>query len=67
MRLNERGGPGAGGRGGENKKIAYLIDLQTIKVDDMETGLTLATINHDTRIDWLEVTIYAYLRGGERE
>lgn len=39
-----------------SKKIAYLIDLQTVKIDDLDTGLTLATINHDdAKIDWLEV------------
>lgn len=51
MRLNDRGGA----KHGENKVLAYLIDLQTIKIDDMESGMTLATINHDAKIDWLEV------------
>ncbi len=39
----------------EIKKIAYLVDLQTIYVLDLISGITVATINHDCRIDWLEV------------
>jgi hypothetical protein len=34
-------------------RLAYLIDLQTIRIMDLLTNATLATINHDTRIDWL--------------
>ena len=39
----------------ETKKIAYLIDLQTIRILDLISNTTLATINHDSRIDWLEL------------
>lgn len=42
----------------EIKKIAYLVDLQTIYVLDLISGITVATVNHDCRIDWLEVLIY---------
>jgi methylthioribose-1-phosphate isomerase len=36
------------------KRVAYLVDLQTIRVLDMLTGAsTLATVSHDCRIDWL--------------
>ena len=42
----------------EIKKIAYLVDLQTIYVLDLISGITVATISHDCRIDWLEVFIY---------
>lgn len=58
VRLNERKGDANDTTNGipSSKKIAYLIDLQTVKIDDLDTGLTLATINHDdSRIDWLEV------------
>jgi len=41
----------------EIKKIAYLVDLQTIYVLDLISGITVATINHDCRIDWLEVLL----------
>ncbi len=34
-------------------RLAYLIDMQTIRIMDLLTNTTLATINHDTRIDWL--------------
>eukprot|EP00929_Paragymnodinium_shiwhaense_P046200 TRINITY_DN2351_c0_g3_i1.p1 TRINITY_DN2351_c0_g3~~TRINITY_DN2351_c0_g3_i1.p1 ORF type:complete len:1765 (+),score=574.01 TRINITY_DN2351_c0_g3_i1:160-5454(+) len=37
------------------KVIAYLLDLMTIRVSDLVTSQTLATITHDTRIDWLEL------------
>ena len=39
----------------ETKKIAYLIDLQTIRILDLINSVTLATINHDVRIDWMEL------------
>lgn len=41
--------------GGDMKVIAYLIDLMTIRICDLVTNQTLATISHDTRIDWLEL------------
>lgn len=37
------------------KRIAYLLDLQTLRVQDLATGATLCTIPHETRIDWLEL------------
>lgn len=37
------------------KKIAYLLDLQTVRVLDLTTGSAECTINHDIRIDWLEL------------
>uniref|UniRef100_A0A7S3QV19 Intraflagellar transport protein 172 homolog n=1 Tax=Dunaliella tertiolecta TaxID=3047 RepID=A0A7S3QV19_DUNTE len=36
-------------------RLAYLIDMQTIRIMDLLTNSTLATINHDTRVDWLEL------------
>jgi intraflagellar transport protein 172 len=44
-----------GPSGGEMKVIAYLIDLMTIRICDLVSNQTLATISHDTRIDWLEL------------
>jgi intraflagellar transport protein 172 len=35
--------------------IRYLIDLQTIRILDLVTGITIATVNHDVNIDWLEL------------
>jgi len=39
----------------EMKVIAYLLDLMTIRICDLVSNQTLATISHDTRIDWLEL------------
>lgn len=44
------------------KMIAYLIDSLTIRVQKLGTGMNLATINHDTKVDWLEVERLACLR-----
>ncbi|TPX67270.1 hypothetical protein SpCBS45565_g03981 [Spizellomyces sp. 'palustris'] len=50
VRLNER-------KNEEDvKRVAYLVDLQTISVLDLNSSVTLATINHDSRIDWLELS-----------
>ncbi|KAL7748888.1 hypothetical protein RI367_005801 [Sorochytrium milnesiophthora] len=38
------------------KMIAYLIDIHTINVLDLTSGLTVASINHDSKIDWLELS-----------
>jgi intraflagellar transport protein 172 len=36
------------------KRVAYLLDLQTIRVIDLLTGgEPLVTISHDAKIDWL--------------
>mmetsp|Transcript_43192 Transcript_43192/g.92156 ORF Transcript_43192/g.92156 Transcript_43192/m.92156 type:complete len:1765 (-) Transcript_43192:92-5386(-) len=40
---------------GEMKVIAYLLDLMTIRVCDLVSNTTMATISHDVRIDWLEL------------
>jgi len=45
----------AHGHGAELKVIAYLLDLMTIRVCDLVTNQPLATVSHDTRIDWLEL------------
>lgn len=38
-----------------NKKLAYLIDEQTICVHDLITGTPIASVAHDSRVDWLEL------------
>ncbi|RLN31787.1 hypothetical protein BBO99_00001824 [Phytophthora kernoviae] len=38
----------------ENKKIAYLLDLQTICITDLHAR-GASTVNHDSRVDWLEL------------
>ncbi len=39
----------------ENKKIAFLLDEQTVRVLDLTSNTILATVSHDCRIDWLEL------------
>nr|XP_014345853.1 PREDICTED: intraflagellar transport protein 172 homolog [Latimeria chalumnae] len=39
----------------DNKKLAYLIDMKTVAVVDLVHGFNLGTINHDTKVDWLEL------------
>jgi len=41
--------------GTDMKVIAYLLDIMTVRVSDLVDGKTVATISHDTRIDWLEL------------
>lgn len=38
------------------KRVAYLVDLQTIQVLDLTRGVHVAQIAHDVRIDWLELS-----------
>ncbi|MCL4124638.1 UNVERIFIED_CONTAM: hypothetical protein GTU68_062016, partial [Idotea baltica] len=51
VRLNERPQRGVE----DNKKMAYLIDLKTICLRNLSTGEQLGQVNHDSRIDWLEL------------
>ena len=34
----------------DNKKIAYLLDLENIRVVDLVTGITVATVTHDAKV-----------------
>lgn len=49
VRLNERV------QNLENKKLAYLLDLKTICIIDLLSGITIGQIQHDSKIDWLEL------------
>ncbi|CAK4705865.1 hypothetical protein LEN26_010812 [Aphanomyces euteiches] len=44
----------------DNKKMAFLLDLQTISVKDLHNH-TSTTINHDSRVDWLELNAHGNL------
>jgi intraflagellar transport protein 172 len=56
VRLNEAREQGGGHVAvSENKKIAHLIDPHTIRVLDLVSGVTAAAINHDSKVDWLEL------------
>jgi intraflagellar transport protein 172 len=37
------------------KMIAYLLDLQTISLFDLNTSSIVSQINHDSKIDYLEL------------
>lgn len=39
----------------DNKKLAYLLDMKTICVVDLIQGITIAQINHNSKIDWIEL------------
>ncbi|KAG5337653.1 IF172 protein, partial [Acromyrmex heyeri] len=52
VRVNERLSAG----GGDNKKLAYLLDPRTVRVIDLLSGATISMIIHDARIDWLELS-----------
>ena len=51
VRLSEAKTEGAA----EVKKVAYLLDLQTIRITDLVTGITEATITHEAKVDWMEM------------
>ena len=53
VRLSESKDAGAGV--GEVKKVAYLLDLQTIRITDLVTGITEATVTHEAKVDWMEM------------
>lgn len=55
VRNNERLLIQNGVRSESNRKIAYLLDPVTIRVVDVDTYSTIATIPHDSRIDFLEL------------
>eukprot|EP00898_Chlorokybus_atmophyticus_P006921 jgi/Chlat1/722/Chrsp104S01301 len=51
---------GVGGRTLDaSKRIAYLIDVQTIRIVDLPTGANVGTVSHDCRVDWLELNARA--------
>ncbi|XP_031359255.1 intraflagellar transport protein 172 homolog [Photinus pyralis] len=50
VRLNERQ------QSTQNKKMAYLLDLKTICVLNLQNGAPVTQISHDSKIDWLELS-----------
>lgn len=40
----------------DTKRVAYLVDLQTVQILDLNSGLNLAHIAHDSKLDWLELS-----------
>lgn len=43
----------------DSKAIAFLLDLQTICVMDLQTNMVRVNINHDSKIDFLELNARA--------
>ena len=39
----------------ETKRLAYLLDLKTISLEDLVFGYSLGQITHDSKIDWIEL------------
>jgi intraflagellar transport protein 172 len=60
LRINERppraaeGEPMHGDAPPDNKKVAFLLDAQTICVKDLVSQATV-TIAHDSKVDWMEL------------
>ena len=52
LRINERK---VRGLGDENKRLAYLLDLKTVALEDLSAGYSLGQVSHDSKIDWLEL------------
>jgi intraflagellar transport protein 172 len=44
----------------DNKKVVYLLDSQTICIKDLVANSSI-TINHDSKVDWLELNTRANL------
>ncbi|KAL0485003.1 intraflagellar transport protein 172 [Acrasis kona] len=42
-----------------DKKVAFLIDSHTINILDLMSSFPIAKINHDAKIDWLELNVRA--------
>lgn len=57
VRLNERkpANKAEGKFAKDNKKMAYLVDAKTIVIYDLVTGFTVATVHHNSKLDWLEL------------
>ena len=41
------------------KRVAYLVDLHTVAVVDLISGVTMATFSHDSKVNWIEVSVHA--------
>lgn len=53
--------PSHNGQEPDNKKVAYLLDIQTICIVDLDYGTNVAQITHDSKIDFLELNTGANL------
>lgn len=44
----------------DNKKLAFLLDAKTICVVDLLNQMMIGQVNHETKIDWLELSETAH-------
>lgn len=51
VRINERKVKGIE----DTKRLAYLLDLKTIAMEDLAFGYSLGQVTHDSKIDWVEL------------
>ena len=42
---------------GESKILAYLVDSKTIRIIDVETQMTVGTVQVQNKVDWLELNV----------
>ncbi|XP_018787824.1 PREDICTED: intraflagellar transport protein 172 homolog [Bactrocera latifrons] len=54
VRLNERGNTK------NNKKLAFLLDAKTICIVDLINQVIIGQVNHETKIDWIELSETAH-------
>lgn len=54
LRINERKRKVSHQADADNKKIAFLLDAQTVCIKDMCSQVTVQ-VSHDSKIDWLEL------------
>jgi intraflagellar transport protein 172 len=60
VRVNERPLKGKDSTQEDNKKVAFLLDSQTISIKDLVNGSSVQ-INHDSKIDFMELNTRANL------
>ncbi|XP_052833703.1 intraflagellar transport protein 172 homolog [Octopus bimaculoides] len=53
VRLNERQTKRC--HTGDNKRLAYLLDMKTVVIVDLVTENAIAEVEHDSKVDWLEL------------
>nr|CCC93338.1 unnamed protein product [Trypanosoma congolense IL3000] len=59
VRVHGSPAAGEGERQQSRKFIAYLIDKETVQIDDLSSGTAVARLSHQCRIDWLELNYRA--------
>lgn len=55
VRIDERQRRDLRDRDRDNKIMAYLLDVHTIRVVDLGTNSTAATVSHEAKVEWLQL------------